>query len=99
MDAWTRYERLWSKLVRIRWIHGGLESPEEDDILDQMDEVWSRLTSEEQVQMSAKPSRSLLRIEVRKPARALVDVAEDDDSMSGPRRIVIDESFVEELAA
>jgi len=60
-EALERYRALESQLVRVRWIHGGLESPEEDDILDEMDGAWSKLTNEERVQINAEPSRSLLR--------------------------------------
>jgi hypothetical protein len=60
-EALARYRQLENELVRIRWIHRGLESPEEDDILDKMDAAWSRLSSAEQAKVSAEPVRSLLR--------------------------------------
>jgi hypothetical protein len=101
VDAWTRYERLWSQLIRVRWIHAGFESPEEDELLEQMDETWLLLTPEEQTRISAQPSRSLLRTDASKPARALVDVGEYEAfaSANSPRRVVIDEADLEELAA
>lgn len=60
-EALARYRRLEAQLVQTRWIHRGLESPEEDDILDKMDGAWSRLSAEEQIEVSAEPVRSLLR--------------------------------------
>lgn len=60
-EALARYRRLENELVRIRWIHRGLESPEEDDILERMDAAWSRLSAEEQVAAGAEPVRSFLR--------------------------------------
>ncbi|WP_437317596.1 hypothetical protein [Sorangium sp. So ce385] len=60
-EALERYRLLENELVRIRWIHRGLESPEEDDILEKMDAAWSRLSAEEQVAVGAEPVRSILR--------------------------------------
>ena len=60
-DALARYWGLEAELVRIRWIHGGLESQEEDEILDKMDGAWSRLSAQEQSELNAAPPRSLLR--------------------------------------
>ena len=92
MDAWAKYERLWSQLIRIRWIHAGLESPEEDEILEQMDETWLCLTPDEQMRISVQPNRSLLRTQPSKSARELVDVTEDEFAREhSPRRIVIDD--------
>ncbi|KYF83581.1 hypothetical protein BE11_44945 [Sorangium cellulosum] len=62
-DALARYQELEEELVRIRWIHQGLESQEEDEILDKMDGAWSRLSPAEQSEVNAAPARSLLRRE------------------------------------
>ncbi|HSN98910.1 MAG TPA: hypothetical protein VLS89_11515 [Candidatus Nanopelagicales bacterium] len=71
-EALAKYRQLEEKLVRIRWIHRGIESPEEDDILEQMDSAWSRLTADEQAQVNAEPVRSLIR-EGRPTTRSMVD--------------------------
>jgi hypothetical protein len=71
-EALAGYRRLEEELVRLRWIHRGLESPEEDDILEKMDGVWSRLSAEEQAQVNAEPVRSLLR-EGHPTTRTMVD--------------------------
>lgn len=60
-SALERYRALEDQLVRARWIHSGFESPEEDDILDEMDGAWSELTAAERAQVNAEPARSLLR--------------------------------------
>ena len=73
-EALTKYRRLEEEFVRTRWIHRGIESPEEDVILEKMDSAWSRLTAEEQVVVNAEPVRSLLR-EGRPTTRSMV--AED----------------------
>lgn len=59
-DALARYWQLEATLVRVRWIHRGLESKDEDEILDEMDGAWSRLSVEEQSVVNAAPPRSLL---------------------------------------
>jgi hypothetical protein len=59
-EALARYRRLEDELVRIRWIHRGLESTEEDDTLEKMDAAWLQLSAGEQAEVSAEPVRSLL---------------------------------------
>ena len=71
-EALAKYRRLDQELVRVRWIHRGLESPEEDEILEKMDDAWSRLAADEQAQVNAEPVRSLLR-EGRPTTRSMVD--------------------------
>ena len=60
-EALAKYRRFRETLVRVRWIHRGLESQEEDDLLEKMDGVWSRLSADEQAEVSAEPVRSILR--------------------------------------
>lgn len=62
-DALAKYRELEARLVHIRWIHRGLESQEEDEILDKMDGAWSRLSVQEQSEVNAAPPRSLLQRE------------------------------------
>jgi hypothetical protein len=71
-EALAKYRGLEEELVRVRWIHRGLESAEEDDILEKMDGVWSQLTAGERAAVSAEPGRSLLR-EGRPTTRSIVD--------------------------
>ena len=60
-EALARYKRLENELVRIRWIHRGLESTDEDDTLEKMDSAWLHLSASEQAEVSAEPVRSFLR--------------------------------------
>jgi hypothetical protein len=55
IDAKDRYITLEKKLIYTRWINLGLESAEEDYILEQMDAVWLELTPEEQDILSSEP--------------------------------------------
>ena len=71
-EALARYKRLEDELVRLRWVHRGLESPEEDDILEKMDAAWSLLSAGEQAEVGADPVRSLLR-ESHLVTRTMVD--------------------------
>lgn len=59
-EALEDYKHLEDRLVRTRWVHSGLESSDEEDILAEMDGAWSRLTAKEQAELSAQPARSLL---------------------------------------
>lgn len=47
-EALRIYRSLESRLSYTRWRHAGGESPEEDAILDEMDQVWLKLSEEEQ---------------------------------------------------
>lgn len=73
-DALKRYRELEARLVRARWIHVGIESTEEDEVLDQMDGAWSMLSTEEQATLNAEGAQSLLRDE--HPATR---ITEDED--------------------
>jgi hypothetical protein len=48
------YKRLMFELMRLQKINNGNESPEEDSILDVMDDAWYVLTDEEQEQELAE---------------------------------------------
>lgn len=48
MGAFEDYLRLQEKLLALRKANDGAESAEEDDLLDDMDAVWYRLTPEQQ---------------------------------------------------
>ena len=71
-EVLARYRCLENELVRIRWVHRGAESPEEDELLEKMDAVWSRLSAEDQAIASAEPIRSLVR-ESPLPIRMVLD--------------------------
>lgn len=59
-DAFSRYRELEEQLVRIRWMYQGMESDEEDAILEEMDEVWWRLTEEERQRLNEQKPESLI---------------------------------------
>jgi hypothetical protein len=72
-DALARYRELEGKLLHTRWVHGGLESSEEDDLLEEMDGVWWELAPEEHALLNSEGSKTLIRDRV--PAtRTTVDV-------------------------
>ena len=70
-DALSRYRALEDKLAYVRWLHQGLESQAEDQILDEMDGVWFRLSAQEQAELNAASPRSFL--ESGRPLRTIVD--------------------------
>jgi hypothetical protein len=50
-EALAAYRRLENELARVRRIHSDVESAEEDDILDQMDVIWSQLSPDEKTSL------------------------------------------------
>ncbi len=50
-----QYLRLRAELARIRWAHAGFESPEEDALLDKMDEVWAALSEADLKALKSRP--------------------------------------------
>ena len=46
-EALDRYRELESKLLELRKSNGGEEFLEEDDLLDEMDVAWSKMTDED----------------------------------------------------
>lgn len=84
-DAFHHYRELETALIRMRWLHNGLESPEEDDLLDEMDGVWWELTPDEQDRLNREGPKTLIRDQV--PAtRTTVDVDVWSYSDLPPRR-------------
>ena len=57
-SAFGTYRRLQEKLLWIRWMHLGLESADEDALLEEMDGVWWNLTADERKSISAEPPRA-----------------------------------------
>jgi hypothetical protein len=51
------YRQLERRLWMVRWRHEGEESPEEDAILDEMDEKWMNLTDAEQAALRLEGPR------------------------------------------
>ena len=64
------YLLLLNGLIRVRWLYSGMESDEEDRLLDEMDIVWLNLTDEERVKIQALPSKSII---VSQPKKILQD--------------------------
>lgn len=56
-DAMSRYRELERKLWVVRFRTGGKESVEEDNLLDQMDEVWSELDNAERQYLNQEGAR------------------------------------------
>ncbi|MGM0579015.1 MAG: hypothetical protein ACQEXJ_25065 [Myxococcota bacterium] len=81
-----RYRELEDELVYIRWLHQGLESDEEDELLDEMDAVWRDLTAQERALVDAEPPRSLVRSPGAPGTARLVDTDKLADPAAPPRR-------------
>ena len=60
-DALQRYRVLEEDLIHIRWQYAGLESEEEEPILDAMEEIWYELNEEEQNELNSEGTKSLIR--------------------------------------
>ena len=60
-DALQRHRALERELIYIRWKHAGLESGEEESILDAMEEIWYDLSEEEQNELNNEGTKSLIR--------------------------------------
>jgi hypothetical protein len=56
-EALRSYRSLELRLWDARWRHAGDESPEEDAILDEMDQVWLRLSEDERNQLREEGPR------------------------------------------
>ena len=59
-DALQRYRALESDLIYIRWQYAGLESEEEEPILDAMEKIWYELSEEEQNKLNSEGTKSLI---------------------------------------
>lgn len=59
--AWHEYRRQERRLIHVRWRHRGLESEEEELILEAMTDAWVGLTDEERRELDSEPPRSLIR--------------------------------------
>ena len=60
-ETLERYRFLERDLIYIRWRHAGLESEEEEPVLDAMEEVWYELSEEEQQLLYSEGTQSLIR--------------------------------------
>jgi len=78
--AYEDYRRHERHLIHVRWVNRGAASPQEDEVLDAMEEAWTRLTEDERRVVDAEPPRSLIR-EPPAPRRALTD----RDILDAPR--------------
>ena len=72
--ALQKYRALSARLAAVRDAHGGEDSPEEDVVLDEMDEAWSQLSADEQALLdreSPDPSGRQIGQEILDGLRAL----------------------------
>ena len=49
-----KYQQRSRKLDEVRARHGGAESPEEDELLEELDELWWNLSREEKKEVEAR---------------------------------------------
>jgi len=87
MTALERYRKLEDDLALVRWLHLGLPSQQEDEILDKMDGAWWALTDGERALIDGEPPRSLIRDPGQRPTRILVDVDVEKEPGSPVRRL------------
>ena len=59
MTAYDRYRALLRKLLLVRTRHPEQDSPEEDALLDVMDEVWAEMSEGERSAISSERARAL----------------------------------------
>lgn len=59
-NALQRHRALERELIYIRWKYAGLESEEEESILDAMEEIWYELSEEEQNDLNSEGTKSLI---------------------------------------
>lgn len=60
-DAIQQHRALERELVYIRWKYAGLESEEEESILDAMEDIWYELSEKEQNVLNSEGTKSLIR--------------------------------------
>jgi len=53
----ARYRQLERRLWMARWKHGEQESAQEDALLDEMEDVWTKLTADEQALLRTEGPR------------------------------------------
>lgn len=75
-----RYRALSARLAAVRDQHGGGNSPEEDNVLDEMDIAWSELTDEEQALLDGETSGRNIGQEILDGLRELKLQEKDDAS-------------------
>ncbi|MBU8896647.1 hypothetical protein DRW03_34440 [Corallococcus sp. H22C18031201] len=59
MTAYDKYRALLRKLGLVRAQHSGRDSPEEDALLDAMDEVWWEMSEAERSALDEERARAL----------------------------------------
>ena len=89
-DALQRHRALERDLIYIRWQYAGLESEEEEPILDAMEEIWYELSEEEQNELNSEGTKSLIRDDAKSSVseRRWTDGNIWDNSNSGELKVV-----------
>ena len=55
-----KYRELEGDLANLRWLNGGVESAEEEPILDEMEALWHDLSAEEQDMLNKENAQTLM---------------------------------------
>jgi hypothetical protein len=82
LEKYRGYER---QLVRVRWLHRGLHSGEEDEVLENMEAVWWELSDADRQLLESEPPKSLIRALAEVGMRVLQDRDVLADPQSVPR--------------
>jgi len=80
LERYRVYER---RLVRVRWLQQGFHSVEEDDLLQEMEEIWWQLSDEDRHLLDSEPPKSL----IRTPAEVGKRVLKDKDVLAHPQSV------------
>jgi hypothetical protein len=62
-EFYLQYQALRRKLRFIRWTNNGYDSEEEDAVLDEMDDVWWKLSESERAKIDSEKPISVIRSE------------------------------------
>lgn len=86
MTSFERYRSMLAELAHVRFRNGGFESPEEDDLLDRMDEVWTAMSQPERSTAERLPA-VLTYSRPARGARVLVDRQPSHAELGGGHRL------------
>ena len=72
MSSLFPYRQLERKLQYVRWLHRGREAPEEEDIVEEMADLWWELSPAEQAEVRAEGPTAVVDLSPL-PVRMMLD--------------------------